>query len=151
MAFNAAFQSAAVSRLAFTHKNVPEDLIRTMNELAELLASNYKAYRAAMATDSHMSTVPFIAPDLNALVFCYEFHRWDKMGELINFALRNKCAEIIFAFLRYQGSQNAACANQGSDLPYNFQRVDSLVLLLSNINFGVDDIKLYNMSMVDVR
>ena len=122
MAFIAGLNSAAVSRLKWTKRDVVK--MHTLEELERQMSSelNYKNYRTLLAASTGTPCIPYLGVHLSDLTFIEEGNPNMLEGtRLINFERRQQICDVIQAVTLPQKRL------------YNLQPVSNIIALLTDL------------------
>jgi hypothetical protein len=135
MAFIAGLNTAAVSRLKWTKKELSRRSIETLQELEKFMSNemNYKHYRSHIASSSS-ATVLYLGVHLSDLTFIEEGNPDFLDNYLINFERRQLVGDVV------QQIQKCQLAD------YNLTRVPRLIALLTNLP-AMSEKHLYQLSL----
>ena len=137
MAFFAALNTAAVSRLKWTMKEVPRKAQETLAEMERFLSNemNYRAYRSAISQVQSTACVPYLGVHLSDLIFIEEGNAtYLEDGALINFEACRLIGQVISLLKSLQ------------ETPYSLSPVPELALLLRKLPV-MGDKHLYQLSL----
>eukprot|EP00005_Dracoamoeba_jomungandri_P012234 CAMPEP_0174267954 /NCGR_PEP_ID=MMETSP0439-20130205/35551_1 /TAXON_ID=0 /ORGANISM="Stereomyxa ramosa, Strain Chinc5" /LENGTH=1811 /DNA_ID=CAMNT_0015355801 /DNA_START=40 /DNA_END=5472 /DNA_ORIENTATION=+ len=122
MAFVAGWNSAAVSRLKRTNREIPKRNLELMMSIENTMSNqgNYNNYRT-LITSVNPPCVPYLGVHLQDLVFIEEGNSDFCEGHLINFEKRELLAGVILELKNYK------------QRPYNLKQVSRLSKLLTDL------------------
>lgn len=109
MAFIAALNTAAVSRLKWTKKELSKKTQDTLLDLEKFMSNelNYKAYRSSISNVTE-ACVPYLGVHLSDLIFIEEGNsKFIENSNLVNFEMCQQVSDVISLMLNIQGSSYA--------------------------------------------
>jgi len=136
MAFIAALNTAAVSRLKWTKKELSKRSLDTLQELEKFMSNemNYKQYRnnVSSVTDA---CVPYLGVHLSDLIFIEEGNsKYLENSNLVNFEMCQQVCDVISLLKKLQG------------VSYTAKSVPELMVLLTDLP-TMNEKPLYQLSL----